>query len=155
MPQKTWRGQTATIEITGNSMPSEPIGVIDNPEVAAPEQEVQELRGAGSTEFQDLQKTETSVSVSGDVAAWDIEAWDRIIDYDEVAGKLDDSAEVATFTVTVTYNAADGSTKEIPVVDAYVDGSIPLGGSREEWIGMSLSLVGRTLGSITNTDASA
>jgi hypothetical protein len=40
-------------------------------------------------------------------------------------------------------------------VDAYVDGSIPLGGSREEWIGMSLSLVGRTLGSITNTDASA
>lgn len=152
---KKWRGQTATLEITGNSLPDDPIGVIDEPEVAAPEQEVQELRGAGSTEFQDLQKTATSVTVSGEVAAWDIEAWDRLIDYDEAAGQLDDSAEVATFTVTVTYEAADGSTKEIPVVEAYVDGSIPIGGSREEWIGMSLELVGRTLGDITNTDASA
>lgn len=155
MATKKWRGQTATIEITGNSLPADPIGVIDEPEVAAPEQEVQELRGAGSTEWQDLQKTATSVTVSGEIAAWDIEAWDRLIDYDEAQGQLDDSAEVATFTVTVTYEAADGSTKEIPVVEAYVDGSIPLGGSREEWIGMSLELKGRTLGSITNTDASA
>lgn len=155
MATKKWRGQTATIEITGNNMPADPIGVIDNPEVSAPEQEVQELRGAGSTEWQDLQKTETSVGVSGDIAAWDITAWDRLIDYDDAQGKLDDSADVATFTVTVTYEAADESTKEIPVVDAYVDGSIPLGGSREEWIGMTLEMRGRTLGSMTNTDASS
>lgn len=152
---KKLRGQTATIDITGNGLVADPVGVLDNPEVSAPEQEVQELRGAGSTEWQDLQKTETAVTVSGDVAAMDLEAWDALIDYDDVNGKLDDSADVATFTVTITYEAADGSTKEIPVVDAYIDSSIPLGGSREEWIGMDLSFRGRTLGTISNTDASA
>jgi len=154
MPKK-WRGQTATIEISGGSLPSDPIGVIDEPEVAAPEQEVQELRGAGSTEWQDLMKTETAVSVTGEVMAWDIEAWDSLVDYDDVAEKLDDSADVQTFTVTITYEAADGSTKEIPINECYVDGSIPLGGSREEWIGMSLEMRGKTLGTITNTDAGA
>lgn len=154
MATKTFRGQTATIEITGNSMPADPIGVIDEPEVAAPEQEVQELRGAGSTKRQDEQKTATSVTVSGEVAAFDLEAWDRLIDYDEAQGQLDNSADVVTFTVTVTYEAADGSTKEIAVQNCYVDGSIPLGGSREEWIGMSLEFVGDDL-SITNTDAAS
>lgn len=149
---KTWRGQLATIDISGNSLPSDPIGVIDEPEVAAPEQDVQELRGAGSTEWQDLQKTSTSVVVSGTVAAWKIDAWDRLVDYDDVAGALDDSADVATFTVTVTYEAADTSTKELEVSPAYVDTSIPLGGSREEWIGMDLSFRGKTVSNITNTD---
>jgi len=154
MALKYFRGQTATLELSGNSMPAEPVGVLDNPEVGAPEQEVQELRGAGSTKRQDEQKTETAVTVSGDIAAWDLETWDRLIDYDEAQSQLDDSADVATFTVTVTYEAADGSTKEIEVQDAYVDGSIPLGGSREEWIGMTLELRGSDL-TITNTDAAA
>lgn len=154
MATKKFRGQTSTIELSGGSMPADPIGVIDEPEVAAPEQEVQELRGAGDTSWQDLQKTETAVTVSGTVAAWDLETWDRLVDYDDVNSELDTSAEVQTFTVTVTYTAADGSTKELAVQDAYVDGSIPLGGSREEWIGMDLEFRGRTV-SITNTDASA
>lgn len=154
MATKYFRGQTATIDITGGSMPSEPIGVIDEPEVSAPEQEVQELRGAGSTKRQDEQKTETSVTVSGEVAAFDIDAWDRMIDYDDQADQLDDTADVQTFTVTVTYEAADGSTKEIAVQNAYVDGSIPIGGSREDWIGLSLEFVGDDL-TITNTDAAA
>lgn len=146
-----WRGQTATIEISGGSLPTDPIGIIDEPEVAAPEQEVQELRGAGSTEWQDLMKTETAVTVSGEVMAWDIETWDRLVDYDDVNNKLDDSADVQTFTVTVTYEATDTSTKELAVQDAYVDGSVPVGGSREEWIGLSLEMRGRTV-DVTNTD---
>jgi hypothetical protein len=132
-------------------MPADPIGIIDDPEVAAPEQEVQELRGAGSTKWQDLQKTETAVTVSGTIAAWDIEAWDRMIDYDDQAGELDDSADVATFTVTITYTSSDGATKEIPIENCYVDGSIPLGGSRDEWIGLDLEMRGQDIGSITNT----
>ena len=154
MPKK-WRGQSATIEISGGSLPADPIGVIDEPEISAPEQEVQELRGAGSTKWQDLQRTSISVNVTGEVMAWDIETWDRLVDYDEAQGELNDSADVPTFTVTVTFTAADGSTKEIPIEDAYVDGSTPIGGSREEWIGLTLQMVGQDLGSITNTDASA
>lgn len=148
---KKWRGQSATVEVTGNNMPTEAVGVLDEPEVAAPEQEVQELRGAGSAERVDIQKTAISTSVSGDIAAWDIETWDRLIDYDDAADELDTSAEVATFDVTMTFEANDGSTKEIQVLDGYIDGSIPLGGSREDWIGFTLELEGRQL-TITNTD---
>jgi hypothetical protein len=148
---KYWRGQEAVLEVSGGSLPTEAVGVLDSPEVAAPEQDVQELRGAGSTKRQDVQKTATSVTVSGEVAAFNIDTWDRLIDYDDANDELDDSAEVATFTVTVTYEAADDSTKEIAVQNAYVDGSIPIGGSREEWIGLSLEFVGDDL-TITNTD---
>lgn len=155
MAAKVLRGQSAVIEISDSGGTDIPVGILDNPEVAAPEQEVQELRGAGSSEWQDLQKTETAVLVSGEVAEFDLDAWDQLVDYDSTAESLDDSADVETFTITVTYTASDGSTKEIPVVDAYVNGSIPLGGSRDEWIGMDLDFRGRTLGSIVNTDATA
>lgn len=151
MTTKYWRGQEAVIEVSGGSLPTEAIGVIDEPEVGAPEQEVQELRGAGSTKIQDLQKTATSVSVSGEVAAFDIDTWNRLIDYDDAASELDNTSEVATFTVTVTFTAADDSTKELAVQNAYVDGSIPIGGSREEWIGLSLEFIGDDI-SITDTD---
>lgn len=150
MALKYWRGQEATIEASGGSLPTDAVGVLDEPEVAAPEQNVEELRGAGSTKRQDEQKTETSVTVSGEVAAFDIDTWNRLIDYDGAADELDNSAEVATFTITVTYTAADDSTKEIAVENAYVDGSIPIGGSREEWIGLSLEFVGDDL-TITDT----
>jgi len=153
MATKSWRGQSATIEISGGSLPADPIGVIDSPEISAPEQEVQELRGAGSVKWVDLQKTNISVNVTGDVMAWDPETWDRLVDYDEAAGELADTPEVQTFTVTVTFEAADGSTKEIPIEECYVDGSIPIGGGREEWIGLTLQMVGRDIGSITNTTA--
>lgn len=155
MTEQYWRGQSATIEISGGDLPGTPIGVIDEPEISAPEQEVQELRGAGSTAWQDLQKTETAVTVSGEVMAFDIETWDALVDYDATDDKLDDSADVQTFTVTVTFEAADTSTKEIPINDCYVDGSIPIGGSREEWIGLSLQFRGKDIGAIVNTDNSA
>lgn len=152
---KVLRGQSATIEVADSGGTTIPIGILDNPEVAAPEQEVQELRGAGSTKWQDIQKTETKVRVSGEVAEYNLDAWDQFVDYDSTAEALDDSADVATFTVTMTFTASDGSTKEIPVTEAYVDTSIPLGGSRDEWIGMDLEFVGRDLGAIVNTDATA
>lgn len=152
---KKLRGQTATIELKDDGGTTIPVAILDNPEIEAPDQTVEELRGAGSTEWKDLMKTETAVPVSGEVSAFDLDAWDQLVDYDSTAGKLDDTAEVATFEVTFTFEAADGSTKSITVADAYVDGSIPLGGSREEWIGMDLSLRGRTITDITNTDAAA
>jgi hypothetical protein len=153
---KKLRGQTATFSIEDAETNTDiPVGVLDNPEVTAPEQEVQELRGTGSTEWVDIQKTETAVMVSGDLAAFDLDAWDRLIDWDEAAGELDDSADVKTFNVTVEYEAADGSTKAIEVGPGYIDGSVPLGGSRDEWIGMTIEVRAQTIKSITNTDATA
>jgi hypothetical protein len=150
---KTWRGQESVIEIEDTNGNQVPVGILDDPAVTAPEQDVQELRGAGSTEFQDLQKTETSPTSSGTVSEFAIDAWDDLVDYDETAGKLDDSADVKQFDVTTIFEAADGSTKEIILKDAYVDGGIELGGSRDDFIGLDLTFVGRTI-EITNTDAS-
>lgn len=149
--QKKFRGQSATVSVKHNGEKI-PMGILDDPEVSAPNAEISELRGAGSTEWQDLQKTATHVEVSGELMSYSIDAWETLIDYDETAGKLDDSAEVRLFEVIVDYEAADGSTKEIPVVDCYTE-NVPLGGSRDEWIGMSLDFTGRTLGQIVNNDA--
>ena len=153
---KKLRGQTASFEIRDAETDTTiPVGVLDNPEVIAPEQEVQELRGTGSTEWVDVAKTETAAGASGDLASFELDAWDRLIDWDQGAGELDDSADVKLFIVTVEYEAADGSTKAIEVGPGYIDGSVPLGGSREEWIGMTIEIRAQTIQSITNTDASA
>lgn len=153
---KKLRGQSATIEVeeeeSGDILT---LGVLDNPEVTAPEQEVQELRGAGSTEWQDIQKTATSATVSGEVADMQLDAWDQLVDYDTANSKLDDSPEVKTFLITVEWEASDGSTKAITAGPGYVDGSIPIGGGREEWAGLDLEFVCKTISDIVNTDASA
>lgn len=149
---KTWRGQESVIEIEDTNGNPVPIGIIDDPSVSAPEHRVEELRGGGSTEFQDLQKTETAPTASGTVSEFAIEAWDDLVDYDSTNNKLDDTAEVKQFDVTTIFEAADGSTKDIVLKDAYVDGGIEIGGSREDFIGLDLTFVGRTI-EITNTDA--
>lgn len=155
MASKKWRGQEAVLEASGGNLPSEPFGILQEVELAAPEQEIQQLRGAGSTEFVDVMRTSTEVSVSGELMSWDPDAYEEFVAYDDVAGELDDTADVNQFTVTVTFSASDGSTYEVPVLDCYIDGSLPIGGSREDWQGMSLEVIGRTLGDTTFTDASA
>jgi len=152
---KKFRGQTATMEIEDTSGTTIGTAVLDNPEITAPEQEVSELRGAGSTEWVDVQKTETSVTASGEVMGYDIDAWDQLIDWDSQAGEVDDSAEVKQFEITFTFESADGSTKEIVVGPGYIDGGVPLGGARDEWIGMTPEFVCQTIISITNTDNAA
>lgn len=153
---KKWQGQKAVLEASGGNLPADPFGLIDSPEISAPEQEVQQLRGAGDdVRFQDLQRTSVQVGVTGTVLSWGIETYERLIGYDDVSSEMDYSPDVPTFTVTVTFESSDGSTKEIPVEECYIDGSLPVGGSREEWISLDLQMVGRYIGEITNTDASA
>jgi len=153
---KKLRGQTATMSIEDSESNTDiPVGVLDNPEVTAPEQEVTELRGTGSTEWVDVQKTETAVLASGELAAFSLDAWDRLIDWDEAAGDLDDSADVKLFLADIEYAASDGSTKVITVGPGYIDGSIPLGGSKDEFVGMEIELRCQTIQDIVNTDANA
>ena len=155
---KKWQGQKAFLQASGGGLPTDPFGIIDSPEVSAPEQEVQELRGATDDDdvrWQDLMRTSVSVGVSGTIIAWDIGAYQDLIGWDDVAGEMDYSPDVPTFTITVSHESSDGSTKEITIDECYIDGSISLGGSREDWIGMDLQMVGRYISDITDTDASA
>jgi len=149
---KKLRGQTATIDLETESGTSIVVGTLDNPFVAVP-QEVQELRGAGDVRWQDLQKTEQAVTAGGDVTSFDLDAWDRLVGWDEAAGELSTTADVETFNLTVMAEAADGSTKEIKAGPGYRNNDLELGGSREEWWGMTLELRCREIISITNVDA--
>jgi hypothetical protein len=153
MPKK-WRGQSATLEMTGGSLPADPFGVLQDVTIA-PAQEVSELRGAGDVRWVDLQRTSVSLEITATVMSWDEKTWDILIDYDEAAGELNPSADVPTFSTTVEWEAADGSTKEIEMAECYMDPPPEIGGSRDEWAGMSLSITARQVTNINNTDASA
>ena len=145
MSENVWRGQTADIEIERNGT-AQTVGIVDNVEIT-PEKDVQQLRGAssdGTITWQDLQQTSLEVSVSGDIMEWDLDTWKAIVGYDEAVDELRSDAEVPTFSITVLYQNAEGNTAAFPIPEAF-DESLPLGGSREEWIGMSLDATGRTI----------
>lgn len=151
---KKWRGQSATLEATNGSLPDDPFGVLQDVTVT-PTQEVQELRGAGDVRWVDIMRTSVGVEISGTVAAWAIDAWDRLVDYDDVSGGFGSGADVPTFTVTVGWESADGSTKDITAEPAYMDPPPEIGGGRDEWVNMSLSITAKEVTDISNTDASA
>ena len=154
MALKKWRGQSATLEATNGDLPADPFGVLQDVTIT-PTREVQELRGAGDVRWQDLMKTSVGVEISGTVSAWDPETWDVLVEFDEAAGEFDSSPDVPTFSVTVGWEAADGSTKDITMEPAYMDPPPEIGGGRDEWVNMSLSITAKEVTDITNTDASA
>lgn len=152
MAGKKLRGQTATISFETADASEIVVGTLDNPFVSVP-QDVQELRGAGDTRWVDLQKTEEAVSIGGDVMTMELDAWDRMVGWDEVAEELSGTAEVEQFNLTIMAEAADGSTKEIKAGPGYRNNDTELGGSREEWWGVSIELRCQDIISITNVDA--
>lgn len=151
---KTWRGQTATLEVTDTDLADPAVGVLQEVTIT-PTQEVQELRGAGDVRWQDIMRTSVGIEVSGTVAAWAIDTWDVLVDYDEAAGGLSPDADLPTFTVTVGWESKDGSTKDITAEPGYMDPPPEIGGSRDEWVNMNLSITCKEITDITNTDASA
>lgn len=137
-----WRGQSATIEIERDGS-DVPIGIIDEPEVTL-SKNVEQLRGAGPTTWQDLMETEISVEVSGTVMEWDLDTWKELTGYDEAEDELPNDPDVPTWTTTVTFENTEGETAAFPVVECYTE-DLPVGGGREEWIGMDLDFTGKTI----------
>jgi len=153
MAPKKFRGQEAVLEVSGGTMPSDPLGVLQEVTIT-PDGNREELRGAGDTRFVDVMETARAFDVSGTVLAWDLETWDRAIEWDEAESETDGSADVQRFDATVTFNAADGSTKDIGFADGYFDPMPEIGGGREDWIGLDVNLRFADVDSISNTDAS-
>jgi len=148
---KKLRGQTATLELETSDGTNIVVGTLDNPFVSVP-QDVQELRGTGDVRWVDIQKTEQAVTIGGDVMTMELDAWDQLVGWDELGEELSGTAEVETFNVTIMAEAADGSTKEIKAGPGYRDNDLELGGSREEWWGMTIELRCQDIISITNVD---
>ena len=152
MAPKKFRGQSATLEMTDGDLPADPFGVLQDVTVT-PTREIQELRGAGDVRWQDVMKTSVGVEISGTVAAWDLEAWDTLVEFD--GDGFDSSPDVPTYTATVGWESADGSTKDITCEPAYMDPPPEIGGGRDEWINMSLSMTAKEVTEITNNDTEA
>lgn len=145
------RGQTAVITVEEDGGTEIAVGTLDNPFVSVP-QEVQELRGTGDVRWVDLQKTEQAVTIGGDVSSFDLDAWDRLVGFDEAASELPGDATVETFNITIMADAAaDGTSKEIKAGPGYRDNDLELGGARDEWWGMTIELRCQDIISITNT----
>lgn len=136
-----WRGQEA--EMTIDSLN---IGILQNVEVEK-NSTVEELRGAGSPLWQDLQQTELSISVSGEILAFDNAALDSLLDIetdeqDPNYESIRDTAEVPRFTVTGTFLNTDGDQYDLAVKEVYFE-SLPIGGDKDEWIGITIDGTGR------------
>lgn len=144
-----WQGQRTVLEMSGGSLPTDPFGVLQDVTLS-PTQDVQELRGAGDVRWVDIMRTSVGIEISGTVAEWDPETWDRLVDYDDAAGSFGSSADVPTFTTTTTLEASDGSTKEITANPGYMDPPPEIGGGREEWITMDLSITAKEVTNISN-----
>lgn len=151
MAPKKFRGQEAVLELSGGNMPTDPIGVLQEVTIT-PDMDRQELRGAGSTKFVDVAETARAFDVTGTVLSWDLETWDRAVEWDDATSETDGSANVQRFDCTVTLNSADGSTKEIGFVEGYFNPPPEISGDRESYQGLSIELRFADVDSIANTD---
>jgi len=154
MATQKFRGQEATISVTQDGT-SIPIGILDNPEVEV-SKDISYLEGSGEITFRDLEQTSLRINVSGEIAAWDLDTWRTFVGYDSGADEIRTDAEVPTWTTEITYTDNNGDTAVFTVIECHSD-SIPLGGARDEWIGMDLNFVGKTVNAVlanSTTDGS-
>lgn len=141
MAQK-WRGQEASISITDNdSSTTLTVGILQDVEVA-PSREVQQLRGAGSVKFQELAQTEVEVTISGELSAWDSNAFQLLADADGTG--ITDTSDVPTFKVEVTIEDTDGTTVTFTANTAYTE-EVPISGGYDEFIGMDLEFIAKDI----------
>lgn len=136
-----WRGQTAMLSMTDSSDTDVPIGILQDVEVSA-DFETSELYGSGSTKRIDVQKTEHRVKVSGTVSAWDLDTFKTLMDYDSTNSDIDDSADISLFNVSLSIKSKGATTADtIKVKNIYFE-SVPISGSRDEYIELSLEGTG-------------
>ncbi len=144
MSTYSWKGQTALLSIKDSTDTDVPVGVLQDWEVSV-EKEIGYLRGSGSSKIQDKQKTETEVSVTGTVMAFDLDTYDTLANYDSANTELDNSADVESFTVTAEVEATGtDKTKKIKVKEVDFS-SLPIGGSNDDFIGIDLDGTGTDL----------
>ncbi len=138
-----WRGKTATLTITDSSDADVPVGQLQDVEVRKVDT-TNELRASGSTKRQDVMRTETEIRVSGTVSAWDIGAFESLIDYDSTNDQLNDTYTPPVFDVEVKLDETGGTTSTLTVSGVYFE-EIPISGAQDEFINLDLDGVGRDI----------
>ena len=143
MTNTYWRGQKADLIIEDESETEITVGVLQDIEVS-PSKEISTLYGAGSIKRQDVQQTELDVSVSGTLASWDMDAFKSLVDYDDTAEEINDTATVPLFTVEAHVTDNSGNEQIIVVEEAYSE-DVPISGSKDDWIELDMNFIGSDL----------
>ncbi len=137
-----WRGQETTVSIVDQESDSSiPVGVLQDCEFSV-NREVSELYGAGSIKRQDEQATELSISVSATFGAFDAQAFEDLANI--TTSGITDSPDLPKFEITGTFTSSSGTSQSYTVSGVYFE-EVPIGGSRDEWIELSLEGSGNDL----------
>jgi len=142
MATQKFRGQEATISVTKDGT-SIPVGILDDPELE-PQKDISYLEGSGEITFRDLEQTSLRVNVSGEIAAWDLDTWKAFVGYDEALDQIRTDSEVPTWETEITYVDNNGDEAVFTVTECHTE-NLPLGGARDDWIGMSLDFTGKNV----------
>lgn len=146
---KYWRGQEATLSVSDVD-----VGVLQNVEVEF-NQDIEELLGAGSRKILDRQKTSFRVNVSGEVLSFAVGDYGTLIDYNSGENGINDTSDVKSFTMTGTFYTTDSTDSDEESIELAVKEvvfeSIPIGGDKDEWIGLTLEGEGTDI-EITETE---
>jgi len=113
------RGQEATAIVQGEDGE---MGLIQDLSVSVP-REYSELTGAGTNKVVDEQQTLVRPELSGTWGMWTDSLWKKLIDFDDVAEEIADTAAPPLFQIEVRIPAVDGTDTEFGLVDARPDPS--------------------------------
>lgn len=106
MPEKVFRGQTATVSIDKDGT-DVVVGVLQDFEVSV-QFDDEELLGQ-SIKIVDRQRTRVGVNVTATFGAFDLEGIKDVIGYDGTNGEIEDTPEPPKFTVNVNASSVDGN----------------------------------------------
>lgn len=100
------RGQEAEAIVKDSSDSQVPVGLLSDFTVTV-SPEYQTLTGAGTNQVVDVANSVTQPEFTATYGTWSKSAWETLIDIDDVAGEIADSADVPLFSIEVTIPAAD------------------------------------------------
>lgn len=142
---ETFRAQEAVLTVEDEDEEEVDVGIIQEVTVE-PEKETEELRGFGSRMRQDEMATEISVSVSAEFMAFTETGLQDLMGTEDDDGTtiLEDTSDLSLFEISGEFLDTSGESFTIVVKDVYFE-SIPISGSRDDWIGLDLEGTGKTL----------
>jgi len=134
-----WRGQKADLTVTDEeTSTSITVGVLQDIELSV-NRETSELYGAGSIKRQDVQATELNISITATIASFDQTGFETLGNV--TSSGVEDSSDLPTFEVEGQFEDTSGTAMDMLVSGVYFE-EVPLSGSRDEWVEMSLEGTG-------------
>jgi len=138
------RGQEAeavVIEQAGST--NQPVGLLQGLSgTVSPE--YQTLTGAGTNKVIDVASNLVEPEISPEFGTFTEGAWKTLINYDDVAGGIQDTSDVPLFRVEVTIPSAGGTDWQFAVVDCRPD-SVDFDAPPDSHASLSLSFIGQDI----------